>query len=144
MMTTATLLDPVREGAKVWGRGDYVREDPSRWVVIFPHYLDSSRKRVEGRKIARDKAVERPDAGEVFEAVRQLGLRAQLELDKSYCRDCWVPGRVRVQIVDSEKLPLSPEIANRTLLKSGEQYRDMANSVCPDRCRGLQTNLSYH
>jgi signal recognition particle subunit SRP19 len=113
-MTTATLLDPVREGAKVWGRGDYVREDPSRWVVIYPHYLDSTRKRAEGRKIAKEEAAEKPDSGEVFEVVRQLGLRTQLELDKSYCRDCWTTGRVRVQIVDSEGLPLSPEIANRT------------------------------
>jgi signal recognition particle subunit SEC65 len=102
---------PLRDGNKIWGDASYADADASRWVVIFPHYLDSTRKRREGRKISAGIAVERPNATEIFDSVRVLGLRTQLELDKSYCRDCWVPGRVRIELVDKNGSPLKPDVA---------------------------------
>lgn len=107
----------VISGMKVWGAADYVGANPSRWVVIYPHYLDSKRKQVEGRKIPISKAVESPSAKEVFEAVRKLGLKTQLEMDKSYARDCWVRGRVRIELVDESKTPVNPEIPTRTFTR---------------------------
>jgi signal recognition particle subunit SRP19 len=104
----------VVQGMKVWGQVDYVGVDVSRWIVIYPHYIDSKRKQVEGRRIAIEKAVEKPNAGEIFESVRRLGLRTLLEMDKAYCRDCWLQGRVRVELFDSSRLPINPGISTRT------------------------------
>jgi signal recognition particle subunit SEC65 len=104
----------VVQGMKVWGQVDYVGVDVSRWIVVYPNYVDSTRKQVEGRRIAKEKAVERPNAGEIFECVRRLGLRTLLEMDKAYCRDSWVRGRVRVELFDSSQLPINPEISTRT------------------------------
>lgn len=104
---------PFGEGLKVWGRKEYAGADASRWFVIFPHYIDSKRKKVEGRRIASDKAVESPQAAEIFECVRKLGLRTQLELDKSYCKDCWIRGRVRVELLDPSGVPIQSELPNR-------------------------------
>lgn len=107
--------EAVRQGNKVWGLPDYTDADPSKWVVIFPHYLDSARKRSGGRKISASNGVDKPVAFEVFEVVRELGLRTQLELDKAYCRDCWEPGRVRIELFDTAGSPIQPDIAkNRT------------------------------
>jgi signal recognition particle subunit SRP19 len=105
----------VIQGTKVWGNGDYVGADVSRWVVVYPHYIDCTRKQVEGRRIAKDKAVEKPNAGEIFESVRNLGLRTQLEMDKAYCRDCWTRGRVRVELFDSDGKPIDADLSSRTL-----------------------------
>jgi signal recognition particle subunit SRP19 len=114
-VVSAAAAGPYREGNKVWGSAADAGADASRWVVIFPHYLDSALKRSEGRKIARENAAEAPNAGEIFDCARELGLRAQLELDKAYCRDCWVPGRVRIELFDKEGAPLRPGVAvNRT------------------------------
>lgn len=112
----------VRQGNKVWGMPDYTDADPSKWVVIFPHYLDSTRKRSGGRKIATSKAVESPGANEIFEVVRELGLRTQLELDKAYCRDCWLPGRVRIELFDEAGSPIQPDLAR------SRKYRATAGS----------------
>ncbi len=88
--------------------------DDSRWVVIYPPYIDSTRKISDGRKIAVDKCVSKPNAMEIFECAKQTGLKTCIELDKAYCRDYWVRGRIRVCLFDQLGKPLNTDIPNST------------------------------
>jgi len=66
-------------------------------VVVYPPYIDAARTVSEGRRVAREDAVEHPHALEVADACeRALGMRCELE-DKAYSRDFWCRGRVRVE-----------------------------------------------
>ena len=103
---------------KVYG-GDYGDQvDSSRWVVIYPTYIDSTLKISQGRKISVDKCVTKPNAMEIFESVKNTGLQTCIELDKAYCRDYWVRGRVRVCLFDESGKPLINDIANSTFCSS--------------------------
>lgn len=88
--------------------------DDSRWVVIYPTYIDSTLKISKGRKISVDKCVSKPNAMEIFESAKLTGLKTCIELDKAYCRDYWVRGRVRVCLFDHLGNPLNNDIPNRT------------------------------
>jgi signal recognition particle subunit SRP19 len=68
--------------------------------VIWPAYLDASLTRREGRRVARDAAVEDPTVDEIAEAVGQVGYDAVIERDKSYSREFETRGRVLVQGAD--------------------------------------------
>ncbi|PXF48804.1 Signal recognition particle 19 kDa protein [Gracilariopsis chorda] len=92
--------------------------DPRRWVVIYPPYIDKNRKEKEGRKIAKEKCVEKPNMKEVFDCATLLRLQTALELDKAYCRDYWQRGRIRVRLFDDDGKPIRPDIANRRTLYS--------------------------
>ena len=68
------------------------------WHLIYPAYLDSTRSRSEGRRVARSLAVDRPRAEEILEAVRELGLEARLDEEARYPRSWWMDrGRVLVR-----------------------------------------------
>lgn len=68
----------------------------------------------QGRKIAKEKCVDKPTMTEVFDCAQLLGFQTALELDKAYCRDYWARGRVRVRLFDADGRPTSTEITNRT------------------------------
>jgi len=65
--------------------------------VIWPAYLDAALTRSEGRRVARDAAIEDPTVDEIAKAVQQVGYDAVIERDQTYPRE-WEPrGRVLVQ-----------------------------------------------
>lgn len=68
----------------------------------------------QGRKIAKEKCVDKPNMIEIFDCAQLLGLHTALEMDKAYCRDYWQRGRIRVQLFDAEKKPFLDDITNRT------------------------------
>ena len=68
--------------------------------VIWPAYLDSALSRREGRRVARDVAVDDPTVDEIAEAVQQVGYDAVIERDKTYSREFDPRGRVLVQGAD--------------------------------------------
>jgi signal recognition particle subunit SRP19 len=65
--------------------------------VIWPTYLDASLSRSEGRRVARDQAVEEPTVDEIARAAQQVGYDAVIERDKRYSREYETRGRVVVQ-----------------------------------------------
>ena len=47
---------------------------------------------------------------EVFECVKLLGFQTMLELDKAYCRDYLVRGRIRVNLFDKDGKPVKEDV----------------------------------
>lgn len=90
--------------------------DPSRWVVMYPPYIDSTRKEKEGRKIGKEKCVEKPNIIEIFDCATLLKFETALERDKAYCRDNWQRGRVRVKLFDEDGKPIRDDIPSRRIL----------------------------
>lgn len=66
-------------------------------LVLWPRYFDVRRTRAEGRRVAKDKAVENPKAGVISEAAKTLGLDPVLEKETPHPSGWYKPeGRVLV------------------------------------------------
>ncbi|OSX71321.1 hypothetical protein BU14_0556s0007 [Porphyra umbilicalis] len=48
--------------------------DDSRWVVVYPAYLNADYSFAKGRKIPKAAAVAAPTVGDLFAAARRLGV----------------------------------------------------------------------
>ncbi|MFB6133443.1 MAG: signal recognition particle subunit SRP19 [Halanaeroarchaeum sp.] len=69
--------------------------------IIWPAYLDATRSRSAGRRVATDVAIESPTLEEIANAVQQVGYDAVIERDASYPRTPWRnEGRVVVKQAD--------------------------------------------
>ena len=65
-------------------------------MIVYPAYVDNTRTVAEGRKVGKEHAVARPHVVELKDACeRALGLECEIE-DKTYSRDIWQRGRLRV------------------------------------------------
>lgn len=53
----------------------------SRWNIVYPIYMDSTKQIAEGRKIPLDKAVQKPTLSECVELCRYLKLPFEIEVD---------------------------------------------------------------
>mmetsp|Transcript_2429 Transcript_2429/g.10442 ORF Transcript_2429/g.10442 Transcript_2429/m.10442 type:complete len:138 (+) Transcript_2429:105-518(+) len=98
--------------------------DTSRWICLYPSYLDSAKTIDKGRKIAKAKAVDAPHAEEIYATVRFMGFEAVLEkkyYSKSfhYSTDLYSRGRIRVKLFDENKKSIRPEIGSRKLADAG-------------------------
>ena len=65
--------------------------------VIWPAYLDAEKTRSEGRRVAKELAVEEPTVDEIAKAVQQVGYDAVIERSKTYPREYESRGRVVVK-----------------------------------------------
>jgi signal recognition particle subunit SRP19 len=81
--------------------------------VIWPIYFDRSKSRLNGRKIARKYAIEKPNSENIAKAAKSLGLHPILEKNATYPGKPWTKdGRVLIEKKDS-KSKLLVQIANR-------------------------------
>ena len=114
--------------------------DISRWVVIYPAYIDKGRSIANGRKISRELAVSSPNAWQMFEVCsNHLGLPVALQ-DKAYSKSWWdrafvrTPkallraGCIRVKIRDEEGNPLQDKDGN-VVSSRGTLYKLVAKIV---------------
>jgi len=90
--------------------------DFSRWVCLYPVYIDSKKTCQEGRRIPKNKAVDNPKPNEMAEVCKQLGFQCVIEQEKYYPRNFLLKGRIRVQLKTAEGKPLNEQIPNRRLL----------------------------
>ncbi|KAK9794928.1 hypothetical protein WJX73_010067 [Symbiochloris irregularis] len=87
-----------------------------RRVIIYPAYINSKRTVAQGRRIPKEKACEDPTAPEIVDCVvKGLNIPGELE-PKSYCRDFFLRGRVRVSLRKPDGTLTNPNIPNRKLL----------------------------
>lgn len=81
--------------------------------VVWPIYFDKSASRLEGRKVSKKHAVEKPSVENIAKAAKSLGLNPVLEKNCSYPSRHWKKdGRVLIDKKDS-KSKLLVKIANR-------------------------------
>mmetsp|Transcript_11539 Transcript_11539/g.17304 ORF Transcript_11539/g.17304 Transcript_11539/m.17304 type:complete len:180 (+) Transcript_11539:63-602(+) len=93
-----------------------VQKEIKLWQIVYPHYLDATKTVAEGRRLSKEKSVDRPSCAMIAQAATKLGFKAVVEKHKTYPRDTLtLTGRVRIQI-KVEKEPVQPEIPNRRQL----------------------------
>ena len=81
--------------------------------VIYPIYFDKSVSRIDGRKVAKKYAVEKPSIENISKAAKSLGLNPVLEKDSAHSSRHWKKeGRILVD-KKSSKSKLLVQIANR-------------------------------
>ncbi|KAF7730251.1 signal recognition particle subunit [Apophysomyces ossiformis] len=93
------------------------RLDPSEykeWVCVYPCYIDAAKTVKEGRRIVKEKAVEKPHAYFMALAVQKLGLSVVYE-GKCHPRDWANPGRVKVQL-KRDRFFVNPNVTTRIQL----------------------------
>jgi len=89
-----------------------VSRDEDKYV-IWPIYFDKSVSRLDGRKVSKKHAVEKPTVENISKAAKSLGLNPVLEKETTYPSRPWKKnGRVLVDKKDS-KSKLLLQIANR-------------------------------
>jgi len=92
--------------------------DPTKYLCIYPSYLDATKTVKQGRRIGAEKAVDTPTVSDISQALQQLNIRHVLQPHKGYSRDItclWDnPGRVRYENLGMySKRQLLVEIAER-------------------------------
>lgn len=98
--------------------------DHDKRVVIYPAYINSKVTVAGGRQIPQALGCENPNVIEIADCCN-IGLKLKAEYErKSYPRQWWVLGRVRVQLKNDDGTPCNPEIPNRKTL-----YRRVAELV---------------
>eukprot|EP00898_Chlorokybus_atmophyticus_P002375 jgi/Chlat1/3138/Chrsp21S03364 len=90
--------------------------DTSRWLCVYPQYIDAKKTIPEGRRIPVDKAVINPTIGEMADCLNFLKLPFLFEPNKRYSRDWMVPGRVKVNLKSADGSCINPNIATRQAL----------------------------
>eukprot|EP01127_Copromyxa_protea_P020546 TRINITY_DN6895_c0_g1_i1.p2 TRINITY_DN6895_c0_g1~~TRINITY_DN6895_c0_g1_i1.p2 ORF type:complete len:142 (+),score=23.29 TRINITY_DN6895_c0_g1_i1:44-469(+) len=91
--------------------------DVSRWVIVYPVYINARKTLQEGRKMPKIHCVDNPTCLEVQEVCLKLGLESYIETEKCYSRDPTMRGRVRVHLKDSKtENAVNPEVTSRTAL----------------------------
>ena len=89
-----------------------VSKDENKYV-IYPQYFDSMVSRLNGRKVAKKHAVEKPSLENIAKAAQSLGLNPILEKDGAHPSTPWKKeGRILVE----KKVPktkLLIQLANR-------------------------------
>ncbi|KAL7716696.1 Signal recognition particle 19 kDa protein [Entamoeba marina] len=74
-------------------------QSSKHWICVYPAYIDSELAVSEGRKVSKEIAVEKPNVLVMNQACKLLGFNAVFER-KSYPRQQWVMGRVKIQLKD--------------------------------------------
>ena len=94
--------------------------DVQRWVCIYPAYIDSQKSKQQGRRIAKQIAVERPTQFEIRDVLATANIKVQVEESSRYPRetsnDIDKRGRVRVQIKNDDGTPVNAQFATRDSL----------------------------
>eukprot|EP01024_Parvocaulis_polyphysoides_P047355 TRINITY_DN4488_c1_g5_i1.p3 TRINITY_DN4488_c1_g5~~TRINITY_DN4488_c1_g5_i1.p3 ORF type:complete len:164 (+),score=30.90 TRINITY_DN4488_c1_g5_i1:624-1115(+) len=86
-------------------------------IMVYPAYLDVKKSWRKGRRVPKEKACEFPTAPHMYDCVTKgLKLNAELQMNKAYCRDWMVKGRIRVELFDDDGRPLSQEVPNKKTL----------------------------
>ncbi|MBA3046589.1 MAG: signal recognition particle protein Srp19 [Candidatus Thermoplasmatota archaeon] len=58
-------------------------------IILWPSYFDSTKSRARGRRVPKALAIQNPTSAELLDAVKSLGLEAELNEDKSYPAFWW-------------------------------------------------------
>lgn len=69
-------------------------------IILWPEYFDSNLTRSKGRRVPRDLAVPSPNAEELYQVCRKLGLSPDLEKDRAH-PSRWFDPKGRVRVIES-------------------------------------------
>ncbi|WRT64620.1 uncharacterized protein IL334_001553 [Kwoniella shivajii] len=126
MMKLQAAEDERLERLKKQFGNAHVASDPSvykGWNTVYPLYFDAKVSINDGRRVPRKSSVWWPQATQIAQACRVLGLPSVLEPDRCHPADWENPGRVKVQIMKEGKF-VNPIIKNRTQL-----YKHLSDQI---------------
>ncbi len=91
--------------------------EKSRWICIYPAYLNSKKTVSDGRQIPLKYAVENPTCNEIRDVLVNAGFNVELETNKVYPRelnkyDMLSRGRIRVQLKNEDGSLIKPDFKN--------------------------------
>jgi signal recognition particle subunit SRP19 len=91
--------------------------EQSRWICIYPAYLNNKKTVAEGRRIPLDKACENPTCNEIRDVLLNAGFKVELEAHKVHPRELQkyellYKGRVRVQLKTDDDKPVKENLDN--------------------------------
>ncbi len=83
----------------------------SRWICIYPTYINSKKTVSEGRRIPANIAVENPTLAEIRDVLINAGLEVEPEINKVYPRELdkyelLSRGRIRVHLKNDDGTPV--------------------------------------
>lgn len=91
--------------------------DQSRFVCIYPAYINAKKTRAQGRRVSKAKAIENPNVTEIRDILENAGLKVVIEQNRLYCREeSREPqhrGRVRVQIKNADETLIKEQFKNK-------------------------------
>ena len=67
-----------------------------KYIVVYPAYLDLTKSRSEGRRVAKRYAVKSPTIQEIIRALEQIGVKYNVEYEKAYPKEWWSKGRILI------------------------------------------------
>jgi signal recognition particle subunit SRP19 len=89
-----------------------VSRDDNKYV-IYPIYFDKAVSRLHGRKVAKNRAVEKPSLEAIAKAAKSLGLNPILEKDAVFSSTPWKKeGRILIE-KKGPKTKLLHQLSNR-------------------------------
>mmetsp|Transcript_105985 Transcript_105985/g.147763 ORF Transcript_105985/g.147763 Transcript_105985/m.147763 type:complete len:115 (-) Transcript_105985:106-450(-) len=96
--------------------------EAKRWKSIYPAYLDKNKTVKEGRRVPKEKGVERPTVQEIGEICQYYELKFHIEVRKAYPKDWINPGRVKILFKDEDGKVFNDTVPSKKefLLKAGE------------------------
>ena len=94
------------------------RSNETRWVCVYPAYIDGSLSLPDGRKIAKEGLPENPMIDEMMRAMDDKNLALKFKAErKMFSRDpIRRVGRLRVQLVNTDGSPCNKDVRNRKQL----------------------------
>uniref|UniRef100_A0A915L711 Signal recognition particle 19 kDa protein n=1 Tax=Romanomermis culicivorax TaxID=13658 RepID=A0A915L711_ROMCU len=75
--------------------------DESRWICVYPAYINIKKSKAEGRRIPKNVAVENPTSQEMLDVCKSASLNVILErkmYPRDPSRDYQFQGRIRIQL----------------------------------------------
>ena len=90
----------------------------SRWICIYPAYLNAAKTRAEGRHIAKKDCVVNPTYLEIRDVLATAGLAPIVENKKhprERSNEIEFRGRIRVQLKNEDGTPFKEEFKTREL-----------------------------
>ncbi|MFH4976661.1 hypothetical protein AB6A40_003370 [Gnathostoma spinigerum] len=94
--------------------------DESRWICIYPLYMNARRTIKQGRRVSKEKAVDLPTSQEIYDILVNVGMNAKIEKTKMHPldpnRDTNLQGRVRVQLHNEDGSLFNPRFPTRMSL----------------------------
>lgn len=91
--------------------------EPSRWICIYPAYINNKKTVADGRRIPVDKACENPTCNEIRDVLQNIGFKVEVEPHKVHPRELnkyeqLYRGRVRVQLKNDKGEAIKTDLNN--------------------------------
>jgi len=85
-------------------------------VVLWPLYFDSTKSRVEGRKVVKGVAIPSPKLDEIRRAVEQLGFQCEIVSDASHPKLSWQRSGMLIVSKVGSKTEMIRKVARQLLV----------------------------